>query len=314
MEAEALYHAGEFAKAAVACEAGLGMAERHHQLGNEFCAAFLKIRLALAAGDADALFGRDTQPGLMAQMRKQIVRNRDYFLLHTVDVCEGWLYAALGLHERIPFWLRVRLNEDSRLYAFARGYYYIVHGRALLLAGEDAKLTGLFSAILHAGSFQKNLLFSVYAHIYLAAALEKTGKRREAASALSIALDAALPDALYMPFVENHDLIGPLLTKLLTGKHRDTLSRIETLAQRMKAGCKRVLQAAQDPKQHFKLSEREFEVACLACQGLSNEDIGDELRVTGHTAKAHLRSVYQKSGAKDRAELRKIFKRHFAGK
>jgi LuxR family maltose regulon positive regulatory protein len=291
---------------------------------------FLQMRLALLAGDAEALFGKDAgglrpmrtqggtggealhltqdeKSGLLADMRRMITRGSDYFMLHTADVCEGWLYAALGLYDRIPGWLRSELGSESRLYAFAKGYYFIVHGRALLLAGEHAGVIGLFGGMIQAKAFAINLLFSVYGHIYLAAAYEKTGRSREAASALSIALSAALPDALYMPFAENFDLIGPVLKKALSGKeHEKALAGIESLAEQMRAGREAVLKKVQAANPSAFLTERELEVARLVVEGLSNKEIAEKLSITERTVKAHLTHIFGKTGVQSRSGLHKI--------
>ena len=310
MEAESLYNAGNFAKAQECCQTALERAVLHNQLGNIFCAQFLFLRLALLEGNAKALFGDEEHEGFVANMRGMITRSRDFFLLHTVDLCEGWLYAALGLYDKIPFWLRVKLSEDSPLYIFAKGYYYIVRGRALLLNGAYAELVELFSGMLNAGAFHKNLLFSVYAHIYLAAALEKMDRNQEAAAALNFALDTALPDALYMPFVENHDFIGPLLAKILSSKSRQTdLVRIEALAKRMNESCKSVLLEIQAPNLPTLLSDRQWEIALLVGKGLSNTEIAEKLNIKDATVKAHLTSVYENTGTSNRVGLRKILKK-----
>jgi LuxR family maltose regulon positive regulatory protein len=308
MEAEALYYAGEFDKAEAPCRFGLGMAERHEQLGNVFCAMFLQMRLALLAGNTAALFGKQNEkPGLLADMRSLITRGRDYFMLHTADLCEGWLYAALGLYDKIPGWLRSELSGESRLYAFARGYYFIVHGRALLLAGENARVIGLFNGILQAGHFAKNLLFDLYGHIYLAAAYEKTGQCQEAASALKTALDIALPDKLRMPFAENYDLIGPLLKKTMSGKENEkALSSIEGLARQMQAGRESVLKELQASTPSAFLSDLELEVAHLVVKGFPNKKIAEKLNIKVRTVKDRLTRIYRKTG-QSRSGLHKIF-------
>jgi DNA-binding CsgD family transcriptional regulator len=317
---------------------------------------FLQMRLALLAGDAEALFGKDAgglrpmrtqggtggearhlkqdaKSGLLADMRSMITRGSDYFMLHTADLCEGWLYAALGLYDRIPGWLRSELGSDSRLYAFARGYYFIVHGRALLLAGEHARLIGLFSGMIQAKAFAINLLFSVYGHIYLAAAYEKTGQCLEAASALNIALSTALPDKLYMPFVENYELIGPVLKKAIhsTG-HKEALSRIEGLAeQRMQAGREEIVQAIQareltqagsgaeqqtgagDPVKfhsfvaHYGLTVKEAKVLAFTLQNLSIAEMAGNMDISAGGIKFHISNILDKAKVVKRRDLLPLY-------
>ncbi len=51
------------------------------------------------------------------------------------------------------------------------------------------------------------------------------------------------------------------------------------------------------------LSNREFQVARLVAQGLSNQEIGTRLGITERTVKAHLGSIYAKTGTRGRLNL-----------
>ena len=353
MEAEALYYAGDFAKAEKTCQIALAWAVRREQLANEFCAMFLQMRLALLAGDVNALFGGhhralpganpggyggrqppggipEERVGLMAGMRGMIAKGKNYFLLHTADLCEGWLYAALGLHDNIPLWLRSELSDESRLYAFARGYYYIVHGRALLLAGEYARVITQFNGLLHAEAFSQHLLFSVYAHIYLATALQKTGRRQMAVDTLKTALHTALPDALHMPFAENYDLVGPLLTKALSGKgHKRALSHIEILAKQVDAGREAVLRSlpegankqAAEKLQHevidwekmhtfaarFDLTIKQIGVLSCILRNLSVKEMSRSMGISRKGIEFHITNILEKTGVVQRRDLPQLY-------
>ena len=261
MSAEAHYNAGRFTEAEVLCHRAEAMAAEHRQLANVLCALFLRLRLALATDDGDGGSGFDKARGLVAAMRGLIRNSRDYFLLHTVDLCEGWLYAALGCKENIPVWLCSELAENSRLYAFARGWYYLVHGRALLLTGEYARISGLFGHLLESGPFRNNLLFSLYGRIYQAVAQRALGQSDQACTALSSALDDALPDELYMPFAENYDFLAPLLEPMERQADMalaQALARIRALAANLDAG-KAALRKGADGPPPFGLSPREYE-------------------------------------------------------
>ena len=51
------------------------------------------------------------------------------------------------------------------------------------------------------------------------------------------------------------------------------------------------------------LSQRELKVAQMVGQGMSNKQIADELHITERTVKAHLSTVFKKTGCSDRIKL-----------
>ncbi len=59
------------------------------------------------------------------------------------------------------------------------------------------------------------------------------------------------------------------------------------------------LPATREPR----LSQRELEVARLACQGWNNRQISEKLAISKGTVKVHLMHVLEKTGARDRSEL-----------
>lgn len=61
----------------------------------------------------------------------------------------------------------------------------------------------------------------------------------------------------------------------------------------------------QDPKYVLlnTLSKREREVALYVAKGMSNQEVADKLYVSLRTVKAHLSSIYEKTGVRNRLEL-----------
>ncbi len=51
------------------------------------------------------------------------------------------------------------------------------------------------------------------------------------------------------------------------------------------------------------LSNREYQIASLIADGLSNQEIAEELKITERTVKAHLSAIYAKSPARNRLAL-----------
>jgi len=52
-----------------------------------------------------------------------------------------------------------------------------------------------------------------------------------------------------------------------------------------------------------RLSERERSIALLVARGMRNREIGTQLNISENTVKRHLKSIFSKTGARDRLEL-----------
>jgi LuxR family maltose regulon positive regulatory protein len=311
MEAEAYYMTGEVAKASDSTQKALEMAGRHNQLGNALCAFFLQIRLALLEGDTGTLFGDGSKLGVFTDMRNLIARGRDRFMLHTADLCEGWLYGTLGLYESIPLWLRSKLSQDSRLYSFAKAFFPIVHGRAQLLAGKHAEVIKDFKTLLAEGTYENHVLLKIYARIYLAAAFQKTDRKLEAAETLGAALDSALPDDVFMPFAENYDLIAPFFSKAIVfSRDEAKFARLLELAERVREGRNEILSGIQAREAFASLSKREAQTLSLLAAGHSTRETAEKMGVSVHTVRAHLKSAARKTGIRGRVALLQLFSKN----
>lgn len=51
------------------------------------------------------------------------------------------------------------------------------------------------------------------------------------------------------------------------------------------------------------LSQAEFRVVALVCEGLTNPEIADRLYLSRRTVQSHLYSIFKKVGARSRTEL-----------
>ncbi len=60
------------------------------------------------------------------------------------------------------------------------------------------------------------------------------------------------------------------------------------------------------PSRPPELSEREYEVACLVAEGLTNAEIGKKLHISPATVGRHLSNVYQRLDIHSRAALAKL--------
>ena len=298
MQAEALYNQGDFAKAEIVAHKAQAFASQYDQLDNVLCAIFLHMRLALVQADYQQACDSIDHMGTL------IHEARDYYLLHTADLCAGWLYGCLRQFDRIPVWLQSQdMATQRRLYTFADGFYYIVHGRALLLAGQNAQLLGLFEWLLESGRYANHAIFIIYAHLFLAAAHQRLGQQRAAEQNLRQALDWAMPDNICMPFVENFDFLRPLFANL----DYPDMEQIYKLAH---AWQKNISVMLSRYLSGVKLTSRELELAGLAAQGKKYAEIGKTLNLAPSTVKQAFTVIYNKLNIHNRQELRKFLADH----
>ena len=57
----------------------------------------------------------------------------------------------------------------------------------------------------------------------------------------------------------------------------------------------------------FRLTEREIEVAELACSGLTNIEIADELGIAPGTVKTHLKNIYRSIRVRNKISMLLLF-------
>lgn len=113
------------------------------------------------------------------------------------------------------------------------------------------------------------------------------GKLEEARIWLKKALSDAEPDNLVMPFVENYDFLKPVLALEI---------RTDFIAQIIKLGeaAKRRRGENVRPAVFVTLTEREYELACLKVQRLSNREIAEKLFLSEGSVKQYVNQLYSK--------------------
>jgi LuxR family maltose regulon positive regulatory protein len=307
MKAEALLSRGKAGDAEVFGHKARLEAATHSQISILIGVELFFGRLAIMRGNGAAYSAALASIASLAEKHPQKSNRTE------AEVARSFLAGLLG---RLPGkspdaaeWLRQGPVNDfsSRIFTPAIPFAHLCRSRCLLLDGRPEVLLGESGAVLGMAAAMNCMLALIYGHIHTAAASSMRGKEEAAASALGKALDLALPDALYMPFVENFDMVGPVSKKVLSGKeHEKTLSSIENLAGRLQAGREAVLKEIQPSNPSALLTERELEVARLVAEGLSNKEIADTLHIKDGTVRDHLTHVYEKTG-QSRSGLYKIF-------
>lgn len=252
-------------------------------------AAFLRARLALYQGQAARL------PSLWDEIRQTLYRACQFRLLDTVDLAQGWLYASLGLTDRVPDWLLRGEEGARRVVPLLLPIYQVLSGQILLAQGRWALVAARKEAVAARCEEARFALCTILLHIQTAVALEHLDRRDEARAALRTALAQALPDGILLPFAEMPPCMDALLTEL-TPDHPAQRAAIQALAATFRAGRRALLRRDKPVEEAYGLTRRELEVARLAAQRISNQEIARQLGLSENTVKNHLNRSYDKLG------------------
>ncbi len=297
MEAERYFNMGDLVNAEISVHQALNKAQSSGEANIILCVVYLQTRLAFMKGDFTRMFE------LLHKMRSDMTLNREYNFLHTVEICEGSIYATLNQKDKIPERLLEVDITNLRLRFPAYAAFNIMYGRVLLIKEEYLKLIGSAEYFISIASVFPNLLGQIYTYIYLAAANRQIFREAEALAKLKQALEIAMPDRMYMPFVENCDYIESLLLKLAEeGNYPEDIDRIITLHQTYRRLKEQII------LEHFtqekpQLTKREIEIARLAAAGITNIEIGKQLYISANTVKMALKSIYSKLSINNRSLL-----------
>lgn len=304
MEGERYYNTGAMENAEITVNKALCLAQSNTQVGIITCAIFLQIRLSLIAGDFPGIVE------LFQKMRKAITSRREYHFIHTMDICEGYIYSLLKQKDKIPDWLARGDFNSNRLRFPVLAMSNIVYGRVLLINGEYLKLIGSSEYFMSIASIFPNLLGHIYTYIYLAAANRKIFRTDEGLGKLLQAFALAMPDKVYMPFVENCDYIKPYLEQLCReGQYPEDITRILELATIYQKSVKKILKENFSAQEKPRLTDRESQIAQLAADGLTNKEVGERLYISPNTVKTQLKRIFEKLGVNSRTLLKQSFNR-----
>ena len=297
MAAERHFLMGEFENAEIIAHRIFHPGHPAYRPGIRVRGCFLQARLALVKGDFPAVLSQ------LRQLREDIRHNKLYLFMHSLDLCEAYIYGHLSQNAGIPPWIAAGEFKKTRLFFPVMGFVHIVYGRVLLIHGEFTRLIGHADAFLRTASFFPNILGQIYTQIQLAAAYRQINREDEAMSALKRALDIAMPDRMYMPFVENGDFIQALLEELdHEGRYREDIAKIAALYAAYRKATEQIRKdsfSGDKPK----LTRRELEIAQLAAAGLTNKAIGERLFISENTVKMALKSIYAKLSVNNRTVL-----------
>jgi len=163
----------------------------------------------------------------------------------------------------------------------------MIENQVYLAQGAYARVVGYSAELLPVCEAMHYALVALHLRIQTAAAYAQLGKPEEAHIWLRKALSDAEPDGFVMPFVENYDLLKPLLTREIKN---GLIAKITELGEAAKARSA----ASARPAVFDALTPREFEIVELMAQRLSNREIAEKLYLSEGSVKQYVNQIYSK--------------------
>ncbi|MDD2211645.1 MAG: LuxR C-terminal-related transcriptional regulator [Clostridia bacterium] len=204
---------------------------------------------------------------------------------------------------------------------------YLYHSR------QFKKLLGAVGSIIETCENSEFLLLNIYYELFRMGAYWELGRTEKALSSLVRACDLALPDRLYLLLAEFFITLNEPMEEYLRGRDLEALKHIKMIAEHLDEswlslnetfdqfrlpahlsqhiklgfgyGSESVKDALAVTRQTSGLTEREYEIACLAAQGLRNKEIAEMLFISPGTVRSHLSVIFQKLEIDRRSMIRK---------
>ena len=166
------------------------------------------------------------------------------------------------------------------------------------------------------GLFRQKILL----RILIAKALEACGEKRQALRMLKEALLSAQAEGFIRSFVDEGDPIPKMILEIrksvapagVTWKESISVEYLDRLlhAIGMVAQSSAEIEPEPGSTSPESLTTREIDILGKVAKGFSNEDLADQLCLSVHTIRFHLRNIFMKLGAHNRTQAVALA-RHF---
>lgn len=298
--ARQLYEMGEDAACEATYEQAISLAEHEPSTTRHpSCLGLARLYYAQGKREAgDAVLARIEGEAFIAPLVP---------ILPDVGVERAWLDLARGRLDAVQAFLEAHgLGEDGGLTGVhgVRDGADLLVGRYLVLRHQYARAIALLTDTLQAAVATGRLDTVVRCRIDLAAARAGAGERGLAISQLDAAVDAAIERGYHRAFVDAPAAVQALIAQRLhSGVEREEgVEGVDADARRafLEALVADPDADAQPVAEPLSPSERKVLEQLVA--GLSNKEIAQALFVSPNTVKTHIRRIYAKLDARNRAD------------
>lgn len=307
-QAELLYERGQIIDADISNRIAMAHAKRKDQYSIMLSSKILSMRMAILNGNWNEI------ENCSIDCREWLLNEKQYVLINTLDISQGFIYSLLEHIEDLPKWiLEGRLSEAFFMFP-AQPVIHAYYNQLLLAKHQWTEVIARHEECEEIYSVFNNVMCQIWLYIQRAAALNKLNRFREAVDSLKIALDMAIPDRIIMPFVESESYIEDVLIELREkGIYIEAIDSILSLSEEFRKGKQKILWEHWSEHEDYGLSQRELEIAKLAAMRKTNLEIAEELHIAEGTVRNQLSRIFEKldiagSGKNKRTKLENLLK------
>lgn len=257
------------------------------------CAVFTLARLYIYQNNYSEAFA------FLDELHDEISLNIDTTLLNSYDLCLGYLYACMGEYEKIPRWIREGNISINSLTTQGAAFSYVVYGKSLVLSRNWSMAEALCETFNAYFRILNNQLGFLHNYINLSIISFSRGNEEKAKSWIEKALIIGAADDIIMPFCENAVKLLPILKcyaeNLVEKEEKDIFGiSVEYITRLTKLCTDYYVKVSSRSFIINPLSSRETEVLKLIADGLSRNDIAEELIISTGTVRTHVQNIYRK--------------------
>jgi LuxR family transcriptional regulator, maltose regulon positive regulatory protein len=300
MKAEMLLYQGDLEEAELLSHKAVYIAKSNDQDSIFLCSLMVLARIHILNEDFNGF------DGCIKQLEEYLKNSSKKSNRMTVDIIKAFLSNALGKPDAVPEWIKSGDINQKRLFDVAIPFAQMVYFKNRLLQKEYKWIIALSDEFINTCKILHFLLPQIYIKIYTAVAYYSLGNTEKAINLLKSAYSLAIPDKLYLPFAENSELIGPLLSEAFIGQSSKDLTAIHTLSLQYCKGKAIIHDKFYKEELPLGLTEREFQIAKLASVGFQNKEIAETLFLSENTVKQYLKNIFIKLNIKKRSSLKHI--------
>ena len=289
MSAEAHFMRGNFVDAHIALEKAYTQIQGNGQESIALCCDFLAQRLSICMD----IKMRNT----FEERRKELLQGHNTTWVNIFDSTCAYYYAVTGQTERIPALFGAHMLSTVNFLAPGRPMMEMIENQVYLAQQEYAKVIGRSEGLLAVCEAMHYALVALHVQIQTAAAYECLGKRTEARNCLKRAIQIALPDQFYLPFVENYEYLEELLQREIQtadAAEHVFLTKVTELGKNCQKRYGALRKTHMFPKIAAELTEQEQRIIELLAERLSNREIAEKLFLSEGTIKQYINRIYAK--------------------